>query len=345
MELREIRRNIEQLKERLKLVPGTDESRNAVETEIEELKLLEVMGEAELSRGKARPGEISSVDPLTLKPHPISVALYVDLDSSQEMPGWRADSLLSPELARLAVLDRTNIMDLLESIKRNDIRVPLVINEDGFIISGCRRWKVAVELRMKSVPVEVRSFKSEAEEKQAILDYNRYREKTLSQKMRESDLLKEIVAARAKQRMLAGRQDPTPTFGEGYSPKRHERETAAIVGARVGMGKDSYRRGQQIWDEAKAGNRKAAQLILAVDRHVASVNGAYNALKKNMNGVDEPTQSRWQRLKSVDSGEVCTCPYCHNRVQVVHAIDGNNKHKLVESRGIPITVEIVNASE
>ena len=81
----------------------------------------------------------------------------------------------------------------------------------------CRRWKAALQLGLTSVPVEVRSFKNEIEEKQAILDYNRYREKTFSQRMREAELLKKIAGGRAKGRMLAGRRDPTLIFGEGYS--------------------------------------------------------------------------------------------------------------------------------
>jgi len=330
MELSEIRRKIEQLKEQLESVAEADESRNAIKSQIEELKLLELIAESDLNRSEAKPGEKSSRDPVTLKPHPISAALYGEMDSYREIRGWRADSVRSPELARLAVIERTNTMDLLESIEHGGIRVPLVINEDGIIISGCRRWKVALQLSLPSVPVEVQSFKNEVEEKQAILDYNRYREKTFSQKMREAELLKEIVGRRAKQKMLAGRRDPTLIFGEGYSPKRHERETAAIVGARVGMRKDNLRRGQQIWNKAKEGDRKAAELIAAIDRDATSVNAAYNTLKKSENGVDEPKPSRWQRLEPVDSGEVCTCPHCHKRFRLVHLLHGNNKHRLIE---------------
>jgi|GEM_PF-2242025 len=327
MELSEIRRKIEQLKEQLESATEADESRNAIKSQIEELKLLEVMAEAKLKKSEAKPGEISNRDPLTLKPHPISAALYEEMDSCREIRGWRADNVRSPELA---VIERMNTTNLLESIERGGIRVPLVINESGVIISGCRRWKVALELGMKRVPVEVRSFKNEVEEKQAILDYNRYREKTFSQKMREAELLKEIVGRTAKQKMLAGRRDPTLIFGEGYSLKRHERETATIVGDRVRMGKDNLRRAQQIWNKAKEGDPKAAELIASLDRHATSVNAAYNTLKKSENGVDKPKPSRWQRLEPVDSGEVCTCPHCHKRFRIEHLLHGNNKHRLIE---------------
>ncbi len=328
MELSEIRKRIEQLREQ-KLVAEVDESRHAINIEIEELELLELIAESDLNRSEAKPGEKSSRDPITLKPHPISAALYGAIDPYREIRGWRADSVRSPESARLTVIDRTNTIDLLESIERKGILVPLVINEEGVIISGCRRWKAALELGLPRVPVEVKSFESEIEEKQAILDYNRQREKTFSQRMREVELLGDITGKRAKQRMLAGRRDPTPIFGEGFSAKRHERETVAIVGAHVGMGSDTLRRGQQIWSKAKEGDRKAEELIVALDGGATSVNAAYNTLKKCENGADEPKPSRWQRLEPVDSGEVCVCPHCNKPVRLVH-LHGNNKYRLIE---------------
>lgn len=329
MELSEIRKRIEQLRKRLELMAEADESRDAIKSEIEELKLLEVIAEAELNGSEGEPGKISIRDPLTLKPHPISAALYCEIDSYREIRGWRTDSVRSPESARLAVIDRTNTMDLVESIERKGILVPLVINKDGIIISGCRRWKAALELGLRRVPVEVKSFENEVEEKQAILDYNRQREKTFSQKMREAELLGEITGKTAKQRMLAGRRDPTRIFGEGFSAKRHERETATIVGAHVGMRSDTLRKGQQIWRKAKEGNQKAEELIAAVDGGATSVNAAYKVLKQAENGADGPKPSRWQRLEPVDSGEVCVCPHCNKPVRLVH-LHGNNKYRLIE---------------
>lgn len=329
MELSEIRRNIEQLRERLELVAEADKSRDVIKSEIDELELLEVIAEAELNRSEGKPGKICCRDPLTLKPHPVSAALYCEIDSYREIREWRPDRVNTMELARLAVIDRMNTMDLAESIKRQGILVPLVIKEAGIIISGCRRWKVALELGLQSVPVEVKSFENEVEEKLAILDYNRQREKTFSQKMREAELLGGITGKSAKHRMLAGRRDPTPIFGEGFSAKRHKRETAAIVGTHIGMGSDTLRRGQQIWSKAKEGDRKAKELIAALDGGATSVNTAYNTLKKCENGADQSKPSRWQRLEPVDSGEVCVCPHCNKPVRLVH-LHGNNKYRLIE---------------
>jgi len=299
MELSEIRRKIEQLKEQLELVAEAEENRE-IRRQIELWKLLELRAEAELNKSEAKPGEISTRDPITLKPHPLSAALYGAIDPLVEISGWQAN-----RPARGSVIQTMDTTDLLESIEWDGILVPLVIKEDSIIISGCRRWKAALQLGLTSVPVEVKSFKNEIEEKQAILDYNQYREKTFSQKMREAELLKEIAGRRAKRKMLAGRRDPTLIFGEGYSAKRHNRETDAIVGDQVRMGKDTFRKAEQIWNKAKQGNWKAAELIGDLDRSATSVNAAYTTLKKYENSLDTPKLSRWQ-LEPVDSGEVWT---------------------------------------
>jgi len=273
------------------------------------------------SKGKseAKPGEISSRDPITLKPHPISAALYGGIPGyeDREITGWRAREGVTAETYVIQGMDTT---DLLKSIDRDGILVPLVINEDGIIISGCRRWKAALQLGLTSVPVEVRSFKNEVEEKQSILDYNQYREKTFSQKMREAELLKEIAGRRAKRRMLTGRRDPTLMLGEGY-----RRETAAIVGARIRMGKDTFRKAEQIWNKAKEGDQKASELIGKLDEDATSVNAAYTTLKKYDNSLDKPKLSR--RLEPVDSGEVWTCPHCNKRFRLLHL--GINRHRLI----------------
>ncbi len=322
MELSEIRREIEQLKKQLELAEA-EENRNAIKRRIEQWKLLELRAEAELNESEAKPGEISTRDPITLKPHPVSAALYIDIEPYREMRGWRADSVPSPELARQVVIDKTDTTDLLKSIGRDGIILnPLVINEHDIIISGNRRWVAALQLGLTSVPVEVKSSANEVEEKRAILDYNLYRQKTFSQRMREAELLREIAGGRAKQKMLAGRRDPTLILGEG-SGKRHNRETAAIVGTQVRMGRATLRKAQEIWSKAKEGDQKAAELIGALDRNGTSVNAAYNTLKK----WQKP--SRWQKLEPVDSGEVLACPHCKRPCRLLHVSDGNNRHRLM----------------
>lgn len=292
--------------------------------QVEQSKSGELVAESKRTEIEAK--LITFKDPMTLIPHPVSASLYGEIDE-MEIRGWRADK--SPFLNdNTSIIQRMDVTDLLKSIGRDGILVPLIINDDGVIISGSRRWIAALKLGLPSVPVEVRSFKNESEEKQAILDYNRYREKSFSQKMREAQLLKEIEAKKAKRRMLAGRRDPTLTSGEGYSPKRHERETAVIVAARMQMRKDTFRKGEKVWNEAKEGNEEAAKYVKAMDDETKSVNSAFLALKKAVIVRDEPKLSELQRAESVDSGEVVTCPQCRKSLRLLHLSRG--RHKLVE---------------
>ena len=87
MELSEIRRKIEQLKEQLELVAEAEENRE-IRKQIERWKLLELRAEAKLNKSEAKPGEISTRDPITLKPHPLSAALYGAIDPLVEISGW-----------------------------------------------------------------------------------------------------------------------------------------------------------------------------------------------------------------------------------------------------------------
>jgi ParB-like chromosome segregation protein Spo0J len=278
-----------------------------------------------------KPGDFSFIDPKTIKPHPVSAALY----DSGEDNGSIQGCILTPLEASNEVFQKMDVADILKSIKRDGIIVPLVVNTEGIIISGCRRWKVAMKLGLTSVPVEIRSYQNETEETQAILDYNRYREKTFSQKMREAELMKEINGARAKKKMLAGRNDPTLMLEEGHSIKRSNRETAAIVGSSIHMGKDTYRKGEQIWNRSKQGDQKAMELTRKLDEKATSVNAAYNTLKKADESFDRQGLSRWQSAEPIDSGDVWICPICGPH-RVFHLKNG--KHRLMETVESPNSV-------
>lgn len=61
-------------------------------------------------------------------------------------------------------------------INEEGILQPLVINEEGVIISGIRRWKVAQELGMETIPVIVVS-PEDNEIERLVIQYNQYQEK------------------------------------------------------------------------------------------------------------------------------------------------------------------------
>jgi ParB-like chromosome segregation protein Spo0J len=271
-----------------------------------------------------KPGEFTYRDPKTLQPHPASAALYL---AGRE--GWGVrDKLMTPLEAANEIMEQMDVSDIIDSIA-NNLRDRLVINPQDIIISGCRRWKCAMLLGLTSIPVEVKSFANEIEEKRAILDYNRYREKTFSQKMKEAELMAEIAGISAKKKMITGKKDPTPILGEGTDPKRHARETKALVGSRIGMGTETFRKAEQIWNKYKEGNPVAIELVGKLDGNKTSVNAAFTTLKKADDNRDLQQLSKYQLAEPIGEGSSCICQTCGKSYQLVHCQSG--KHRLVET--------------
>ena len=168
-------------------------------------------------------------DPKTLKPHPVSATLYLDGNNSV----INGHPLTHLEAAN-EIMERMDVNDIIDNIRQWGILVPLVITEDNIIISGTRRWKASMQLQLPSVPVEVKTFPSETEEQRAVVDYNRTRNKTESQKMKEADLYKEIIGKLASERMMAGKLNSVPNLAQG---SKDQRKTNTVIGSLLGKGK------------------------------------------------------------------------------------------------------------
>jgi len=177
--------------------------------------------------------------------------------------------------------------DILGSIQEFGILTPLTITSENKIISGHRRWRCALTLELKTIPVEVKTYDDDLAEKRAILEFNRQREKTFSQKMNEAKLLKEVIAEQAKRnsdqsqslnRNINGTFQPTT-----LAINRQCGRTADIVGQQVGIGKrDTFERAEKIWDKAQSGDIKAKILVKELDTGEKTISGAFNEL------IDKP---------------------------------------------------------
>lgn len=198
-------------------------------------------------------------DPRILKCHPVSLKLYGEINTD----------------------------GLRENIEQHDIRVPLIIKGDDTIISGCRRCKAAVELGKKQVPVDVKSYSSDLEEKQAILYYNRYRDKTFSQKMNEAELIEEIVAEEAREKQLTELKQYQGETVRQKSDKREPLRTDETVATQVGLGsRDTYRKAEKVWNKAQGGDEKAKQTIKALDKDETTINKAYKDIIRGKERTD-----------------------------------------------------------
>lgn len=106
---------------------------------------------------------------------------------------------LRPHPYNEKIYGQESVEDLKEEIKKSGWIKPLIVNQHNVIISGHRRWRVAVDLAM-DVPVERHSFVSELDEVEALLWENFYRQKTTAQKGLEGKTWKHIFAERNKEK-------------------------------------------------------------------------------------------------------------------------------------------------
>ena len=82
--------------------------------------------------------------------------------------------------------DDPQTIALAESIREFGIREPIVITLDGFILSGHRRYAAAKLAGLKEVPVRRENIRrSDPQFVRLLREYNRQREKTLDERLRE----------------------------------------------------------------------------------------------------------------------------------------------------------------
>lgn len=142
--------------------------------------------------------------------------------------------------------------ELMESIRTKGILNPLLIAENGIIISGHRRWDAARKVGLVEVPVILFGSSDEIDILEALVESNRQRAKTNEQLGREAAVLLEIEHERAKQRQAVRSIDGL--LG-AISPEVNGRARAKVADT-LGIG------------QRKA--EKAAEVVKVIDRLEAS---------------------------------------------------------------------------
>jgi len=189
-----------------------------------------------------------------LKPHPINRKLY-------------GEEVLPPEFVA--------------SIRENGILVPLAVKEDGTIISGHRRWQAALALKMEYVPVQVVRYTDDLDEREAIIEFNRQREKTFSQKMAEAEELEAVERERAERRRLSNLKRGEEKPEVETLPPREYGKTRDKVAAAVGLGSGrTYDKAAKVWEAARKGDETAKKLVEELDSGKMTVHAAYKAVVK-----------------------------------------------------------------
>lgn len=171
---------------------------------------------------------------------------------------------------------------LLESVRAVGVLVPLVVTRAGEgweVLSGHRRLACARALGLPRVPCQVRNVPAGAARRRAILEYNRQRHKTFSQRMRESDALEALLGAEALRRRRANLR--RGEFAERRETDDRPGRTDQAVARAVGLGsKDTYRQARAVWRAAQADDPRARAAVTQLDAGTKTVHAAYKDLRR-----------------------------------------------------------------
>lgn len=188
------------------------------------------------------------LDPELLKPNPLNIEIYGNEPIDQ---------------------------DLLDDIEGNGQQVLIVIDENNMIISGHRRWAV---LKKLGIPArcERKTYQNDTEKEQALLSFNKQREKTYTQRLREASKLEAIVKTQSNLRKISKLKQSTDT---PILAERETGETRDIVAQSIGMKRSSYAKVKAVFDKAESGDNNAKAIMEKLDKKEISANESANLLK------------------------------------------------------------------
>jgi DNA adenine methylase len=111
--------------------------------------------------------------------------------------------VIHPVNRRIYVSDRERKLELLESIREHGILEPLIVTPNtkgNLVLSGARRLECARELGYQELPCIVSIVKNQT---LAIIEHNKYRQKTPIEIYNESQIIRRILEPKAKEQQGA----------------------------------------------------------------------------------------------------------------------------------------------
>jgi site-specific DNA-methyltransferase (adenine-specific) len=164
-----------------------------------------------------------------------------------------------------------------QSIRERGILEPLVIKQDGTIISGHRRWRAAAALKMEHVPCRMAEYADALDEQEAVIEFNRQRVKTFEQKWNEGQHRERIE--RERQEMLRRQKIGAARVGIEMVQQIAPSKTRDVVAEAVGFGSgENYRRAGKVMAAAASGNEKAQELVQKLNREETTVHAAFKEI-------------------------------------------------------------------
>jgi len=213
-------------------------------------------------------GDVSEADPSNLKPHPKNAQIYGDTDDVDDL-----DSTFKESVAEKGVLE------------------PLVITNGKEIISGHRRWLAARDAGLDEVPVRYSEFDDELAEREALIEFNRQREKTPGQIVNEFDEMLEIERQRGRES-----QGSRSTSTKNLVEVEGDAQTRAAEKVNADVSGETLRKGKNVKEKAESDDepekvREAAREAWdGLQSGEESFNSAYDEVKKAENKVEKQQQ-------------------------------------------------------
>lgn len=191
----------------------------------------------------------------SLRPHPLNQELYETMSEESDQ-----------------------FLQMLASMKEHGVLQALSIRPDGTILSGHRRLAVAQKLGLENLPCIIVEG---GDDRLLIVENNRYRHKTSSELMREAELIKKVVAEKARLNMAR------PNASRDSGVEEHVDTRKTVAGA-IGMSASTFARLEKVFEAAKT-NPNAKEKLEKVDRGDMSINAAYKSLRSILKeDEDEP---------------------------------------------------------
>jgi len=259
-------------------------------------------------------GDVSEAQPDELEPHPKNREIYGDTTDADELPDT-----------------------FVESIEEKGVLEPLVITDGKQIISGHRRWVAAKAAGLNSVPVRYAEFDNDLAEREALIEFNRQREKTPGQIVNEFEEMLAVEHQRAKERK--GERTDLNDEPSGNVSGKSERENEARNKAAEKVNSDvsgrTLEKGKKVKDKATDDGepeevQEAAQEAWQdLESGDESFNGAYEDVKQAEREYEEQQEREsrtTKRRQSFETADSVVETYHGDFREVLAEYDGDIDH-------------------
>ena len=225
------------------------------------------------------PEGVSNIDPSELSAHPKNREIYGDTESSDDIDD-----------------------NFVESVSENGVIEPLVATTDKQIISGHRRWIAAKTTDVETVPVRTCEFDDDLAEREALIEFNRQREKTPGQIVNEFEEMLEIEKKKAKERKEANlKQNDRPgnvsDSGEGEARDKAAEKINADVSGRT------LEKGKKVKDKAESDDEPDRVQEEAKKEWEKLKNGNTSLHRANKNVEKVEAEDAVQQQRDTDTGQ------------------------------------------